>query len=480
MTPNIRGLEDSINRIQPSHGVGILAGRLREMGHEVLIRDTALEGYDRIVPNLDGRTVTIGESEEDTARYIEDFDPDVVAVSVLFSNLIEHGKSIVGLTKKINPGIKTILGGNHVNYMYNDVIAHPSVDFVLRGECDFTLESLISAIVNGEDVSGTPGIVYKKDGGAIVVGNDSGRVVDLDELPREARDLMNMEGYFNINLFHSPVPRRVASIMATRGCPEKCTFCTTPQMWGSKVRWRSPKNIYEEITSLIGDYGIEEVQFEDDSLTANRKKLLELCDLIEPLGLMWCTPNGVKVNYHAKNSNNQRYLFRRMRESGCYQITFAVETGNQRILDDVIDKRLSLDSVKPTVEAAKEAGMFVHTFFMVGFPGETYEEMERTVRFAESIEADSYSLNILCPLPGTTLYEKAKSEGLFIDGFSEDQIMFRKSLLNVQGFSSNTEFEEWVDSQNLHLNGLLKKRDYERFRRKYGAVTDERLLRKRT
>jgi len=123
--------------------------------------------------------------------------------------------------------------------------------------------------------------------------------------------------------------------------------------------------------------------------------------------------------------------------------------------------------------------MLVHTFFMVGFPGETYEQMQKTIKFAEHIEADSYSVAITTPLPGTPLFEMVKSQDLFVDDFSTDQIIYRKSLIKVPGFTP-AEFESWVDQQNIYLNGLLKTRDPERAVRIYGTSTDERMLKRQT
>ncbi len=480
LSPNIIGFKDGVNRIQPGHGVGLLAGRLRDKGHEVYVRDTALEGYYNQSPCDDGETVLIGESKEDIIKYIKDIKPEFVGISILFSNLAGHGKELARVVKGVDSSIITILGGNHVNHMYMDIIKDPYVDYVLRGECAFTLESLIDSLKNNRDISEIPGLATKQDDNTIYVSEGKGRVEDLDTLPKEARDLMNMEKYFEIGLFHSPKSRskRVGNIMATRGCPENCIFCTTPKMWGRVVRWRSPHRIYEEIRELKEVYKVEEIQFDDDTLTANRKNLLELCDLIEPLELKWCTPNGVRVNY-PRDLDKKKQMFKRMHESGCYQITFAVESGDQDLLDNFIKKNLKLETVKPTVAAAKEAGMFVHVFFMVGFPGETREQMEKTIRFAEYIESDSYSVAIACPLPGTLMYDITKERNLFVDDFSPGKITFRKSLIKVDGFSSPEKFEKWVDEKNVYLNSLLRERDEARFMDKYGT-TDDRALKKQT
>jgi radical SAM superfamily enzyme YgiQ (UPF0313 family) len=288
-----------------------------------------------------------------------------------------------------------------------------------------------------------------------------------------------MEGYFDIGAFHSPKSKskRVLSVMASRGCPEVCTFCTTPEMWGSTVRWRSTEAIVREIREARDRYRIGEIQFEDDTLTARKKNLLELCHELERIGLPWCTPNGVKANYHLAT---QPGLFQAMADAGCYQITLACESGVQRVLDEIIKKRLNVDEIVPAIDNAKKAGMFVHTFWILGYPGETYEEMQETVRFAMASGADSFSFAILSPLPGTPIYRQTVAENLWWPGRTVDDLMYRSSLVRVPGFSSPEEFERFVSETNVKANSLLKERDPARFTEKYGANTDEKSLVKQT
>ena len=152
---------------------------------------------------------------------------------------------------------------------------------------------------------------------------------------------------------------------------------------------------------FVNNYKIGEIQFEDDTITVNKKNLFALCKELEKVGLPWCTPNGTKVNYHIRDQLN---MYKAMVNSGCYQITLACESGVQRVLDKVINKRLPLDTIKPAIENAKKSGMLVHTFWILGYPGESYEEIQETVNFAMNSGADSFSFAILSPLPGTPIY----------------------------------------------------------------------------
>ena len=196
--------------------------------------------------------------------------------------------------------------------------------------------------------------------------------------------------------------------MTTRGCPEKCTVCSTPQIGVTSVRCRTIEHMKEELNELK-NYGVGERQFEDDTITANYKQLMSLCDVMEPMGFVWNTVNGIKINYHSKNKKKHQHMFNRMNEAGCYQVCLGLETGNQHILDDVINKRLDLNVVPQVVESVMNSGISCHLFLIVGFPGETIEEMQRTVEFAKKLGPDSCSLSLFTPIPGTPLFNFSKN-----------------------------------------------------------------------
>ena len=174
------------------------------------------------------------------------------------------------------------------------------------GECDLAFSDFIDAHSQGREFRNVPGIVYR-EGNTIQVNKSSNRIMDLSTLPQPSRDLMNLEKYWKINSFHNPYSKhpRVANVMTTRGCPEKCTFCTTPQIWGTTVRCRPIEHIKEELIELK-NYGVGEIQFEDDTITANYKHIMSLCDVIEPMGFVWNTVNGIKINYHSKNKKKHQ------------------------------------------------------------------------------------------------------------------------------------------------------------------------------
>ena len=474
ISPNLLGIRDGINRIQPGLGIMYIAAVLEQRGFQVAIRDTAIEGYDRKVDStIHPSIITIGESDDSIRDYIADYDPDIVGISVLFYNQAPQVHTVARLVKSVDPNTPVVIGGNQVSERYVFLMEDSNIDFSMVNECDLNFADFVGAYFSNGDYLKTPGLVYRTNTGLHVNDPDK-RVENLDELPFPARHLVNIEKYFEIGLFHNPYSRHphVGHVMASRGCPEKCTFCTTPLRWGKQLRWRSPESVAREIEQLKEVYGIGEIQFEDDSLTLNLKNLEQLCDLIKPFGIVWNTVNGIRPDYHGAKAGSQEKMFEKMAESGCYQVCLGVETGNQDLMDNLIKKRLDLRMVKPCVKAAKKAGISAHVFLIVGFPGETLEDMEKTMDFAEDLGADSFSISIYTPLPGTPLYEYTKNNGYLVPGFSENNILFAKSNIKVPGITPE-EFEKQVVEWTNRLNNKLKETDPKKFKDKYGRFLDK-------
>ena len=145
----------------------------------------------------------------------------------------------------------------------------------------------------------------------------------------------------------------------------------------------------------------------------------------------------------------------------------------QRVLDHIVNKRLPLETIKPAIEKAKRAGLLVHTFWILGYPGETHEEMQKTIDFAMSSGADSFTFSVLTPLSGTPIYRKVLKENLWWDG-KENQNTFRSSLIKVDGFDSAIQFENFVNDANIKANMQLQKNDPKRFEYKYGKRTGKK------
>jgi radical SAM superfamily enzyme YgiQ (UPF0313 family) len=474
ISPNIKGFKNGINRVQPPLGLAYLTSYLKDIC-EVYVKDTAIDGYEIEIP-IDDKMVSIGETDNTIEKYIQEINPDIIGISVLFANLMDSVHTIVNIAKKINKKIITVVGGNHItNIIYDyksgidniDYIRNNNIDYFFIGESELNFVEFVKKIKSKSAVEDIPGLCVLKEKIKI---NQNTNFLDISDIKDPSWEYFNMEKYFSVGLFHSAqsYSNRVLPVMSSRGCPEKCQFCTTPITWGSKVRWKNPKLLYNEIKKSIIDYKIGEIQFQDDTITANLKNLYELCNYLEEFNLPWCTPNGIKINYH---QNNQYEMFLKMKKSGCYQITFACESGSQNVLDNIIRKNIKVNTFKDNIKKAKDAGLFVHSFWIVGFPGETKEEMEKTIEVASLSGADSFSLSIFNPLPGTPLYHKVIKENLWWDSKKTiDNMTFRNSIVKVDGFNSPDDFESFVEKNNYYLNNILKSTDKDR----YDSVTKNR------
>ncbi|MFH0778918.1 MAG: radical SAM protein, partial [Candidatus Eisenbacteria bacterium] len=223
-------------------------------------------------------------------------------------------------------------------------------------------------------------------------------------------DFVNMKKYFAIDTPHGAMPRRrpVAPVLTSRGCPARCVFCASHRVHGRTFRGHSPERVLKEISHLVGRYGAREIQFEDDNLTYDRERALGIFRGIQHAGLdiTWTAPNGLAV------WRLDEELMVEMKRSGCYLVNLAIESGVGRVLKEVIHKPLNLEKVRQIVATLRRLDIGVSGFFVVGFPGETREEIKQTFRYVEELKLDNVNYSIAIPLPGTELYRICEKKGL--------------------------------------------------------------------
>lgn len=199
-------------------------------------------------------------------------------------------------------------------------------------------------------------------------------------------------------------------MIATRGCPYSCSFCNTPKIWQRKWRARSSKNVIDEMKTLVDTYDINDFHFEDENMSANKKWISEFCDTLIDSGLDigWQLSNGVR----AESVTHDVLL--KMKNSGLSNLGVAPESGSQRVLREVINKKLDLQSVKDAVFNASKLGLTITAYFIIGFPDETKEEIYQTTHFAKQLAKlglDECSINTFQLVPGCELFYKLKDEG---------------------------------------------------------------------
>jgi len=431
LPPRAYYLDGTSKRTSPPLGMAYMAAVLLQNGYDVSLLDSVIEGFKEEVTLEDGR-VRYGISSEEIARRVAEYNPDFVGISCLFSSQHDFAEEMMKLVKNINPGIVTAAGGSHPTLLSEQVIANEYLDFIVLGESDFSILDLMKALESG-DMSKADGIVYKKDGKIKTVPK-SGFIKNLDSIPLPARHLLPMDKYSEEGTAHgdSIEASPYTSIMTSRACVISCSFCSSKSFWGKTYRTRSAKNVVDEIEHLIKDFGIREIHFEDDNLTADKKRAKEIFHMMldRKLNIPWATPSGIAL-YTLDDE-----MIELMKESGCYRISLAVESGCQDVLDNIIEKPLKLGKVREQVKKIKEVGLKTHAWYTIGYPDETLEQIYETIRYARELATDYASFNIVTPLPGSKVYEIAKERGLIKEPMEWSKLELGKGMISTEIFST--------------------------------------------
>jgi anaerobic magnesium-protoporphyrin IX monomethyl ester cyclase len=412
---------------------------LLERQHAVLIIDAPAEGW-RNLERIDGTKYRFGLTNGEIAARIKRWSPSLVAVTMPFLGWWKTAFDAASAAKSIDKGIKTVLFGLHPSVRPLDCLGHSNIDFVVIGEPEQTMLELATTIEQGklEDLKKVKGIAFNKDGESVITPARP-PIQDLDSLPFPARHLLPMATYFAAvkeNPLRGEICKPWAAMITSRGCPYNCVFCSNHIVMGKKWRARSPQNVVTEIEQLVDTYRIRQIDFEDDNLTLDKQRMEKICDLImeRELDIEWYTPNGVRAD------TLDEHLLTKMKESGCKKIRVAPESGVQRVVDQIIKKNLNLKSVENAVILSKKVGIGVGCFFILGFIGETKEDIEATINYAYKLRqlgADHFYFNYATPAYGTELYEQAKRGGYLRDCFSEEAMASAEPLIETPEFTAD-------------------------------------------
>lgn len=336
-------------------------------------------------------------SIEGWRQELRNFKPELVGISVLTLNY-SGGRLVAQLIKDFDPGILTVMGGVHATMKPEQCLE--SCDIVVRGEGEITFQEL----VEGHELDTIRGISYWRDG-RIVHNGQREHIKNLDALPLPAHSLFKVERYRYTGVTSW-------GIMGSRGCPYKCTFCCSPQMWGNVTRFRSAKKIVDEIEYLYNEFHIQSIVFFDDMLNISQRRTIEICQEI------------IKRNLHRKISfecqlraNKQLVspeLFQKMKEANFVHVDFGIESGSERVLK-YMRKSLAPDEAKQAIRMARKAGINgIKGYFMVGNWGETIWDVFKTWRFVFSTNIEP-AFSICTPFPGTEFYQRLKENGYMSD-----------------------------------------------------------------
>ncbi|GAB4298419.1 MAG: radical SAM protein [Myxococcota bacterium] len=332
-------------------------------------------------------------------RTINEFKPDIIAFSSLTveaENLYEKAT----ICKESAPNTPIVVGGPHPSAFGEKTLAHSAIDFIIAGEGEIPFLKLVNALESGESEPEITGIGFRKNGGAPTLNAPNRELVDLATLPMPAWDMIDFEAYKDYRMV--PVGRgRYASLFTSRGCPYRCTYCH--QIFTKRYRAAPPEKVVQEIEHIVNAYGIDEFEIYDDTFNLDYKRTEAICDEIINRGLKIriCFPNGVRGDILDEN------LIKKLRKAGTIHMAIAVESASERIQRE-IKKNNKLDKLKENISLAAQEGIFTWGFFMMGFPGETREELWKTAKFALTSDLQGAYFFTVIPQEGTELAEQAK------------------------------------------------------------------------
>lgn len=358
-----------------------VASVLKQEGHDVTLMDAIAEQ----------------KPLEEVTKDIKKYDVVVISTSTMSFN---EDASVLAELKEENNSLITIIFGSHPTFMPYHSLEKEAIDIIVRREPEFIIRDVVNALEeNNDSWKEVRGIGYREDGKKIL--NDFYPFIEnLDALPFLDRTMLPK----GIDYF-SPIVKRIpyTTLMTSRGCPfSKCTFCTVPSFYGNKIRYQSAGRVLEEL-ERIQDEGYKEVWFRDETFTLYKKRNRELCDGIikEGLDLSWIA--------NARVGTVDKEMMELMKKAGCHMIKFGVESGVQKILDN-IKKGIQIEMTRKTFKWTHEVGIDTHAHLMLGCPGDSRETIEETIKFVKEIDPTTATFGICTPYAGTDLFKEVAKE----------------------------------------------------------------------
>ncbi|MBE0428252.1 MAG: B12-binding domain-containing radical SAM protein [Thermoleophilia bacterium] len=373
--------------VMPNLGLGYLAASLRESGLDAVILDCNKEDI----------------GPEDFRGYLSGKEFHLIGFQVYTSG-IPSARRMVHVARALNEEAILVLGGPHPSGDVEQTFSIlPDVDCAVVGEGEEAIVELMKLDKGDLDdktrLAGIKNVAYPVNEGEVCI-NEIAQSEDLATLPRPAWDLIDPRTYpiSPHGTFSRGYP--VAPVLTSRGCPYPCTFCAAFKVFGRKIRYRPAEDVVDEIEYLVRNYGIKEFHIEDDNFTMKKDYVMEFTSLVKRrnLRMPWACPNGIRLD------RIDAEMLEAMEDSGCYSVAVGIESGSDDVLRRM-RKKLTTDQIEEKVDLIKNSSnLNVTGFFLLGYPGETVEEIKKTIRFSRRLKLNKASFSPVMPLPGTEIY----------------------------------------------------------------------------
>ena len=409
-------------------GLLYIAGKLETNGFDVKIIDAPLYYKKRKEINED--TIRIGLFKEDIKKIIKDFNPDIVGVSCAYSAYETDSFEVINTVreteKELNKKFLIVTGGAHSSANTEQVLKNKEIDIVVLGEGEETMLE-IAEKYNRKSLKKIKGTAFKENK-KLIINKPREYIQNLDEVSA-AWHLLDMNLYFkHPDNSVATLRNNSVDLVTSRGCPMNCRFCSIHTVWGRKWRGRSAKNVVDEMELLVKKYGAKQFRIQDDNMTLNKERILEICKEIKKrsLDIRWDTRNGVAF------WTLDEEILKAMRKAGCYRITFGIESGcknTQKYVRKIVD----LEKIKNLINICHKHRLWVCSTFIIGFPYEIKKEIMTTKNFILNSKLNFPFIYVAQPYPGTDMHKDFQKENLIQKIKTTSNI--KKSLYHTKHFT---------------------------------------------
>ncbi|MCZ6601410.1 MAG: cobalamin-dependent protein [Planctomycetota bacterium] len=392
----------------PSIGIAYLASSLEKNGHETSVVDAFGEAIDQFTAIRDTNLLINGLTADEIVDRIP-ANTDIIGVSCMYSNEWIYSKDVIRKIIEAFPATPVIGGGEHFTaepeYSYRSC---PGLHSVVLGEGEETLAALVDAIIENRPLDSVNGIAFRRNG-EIVRTPPHPRIRQIDEIPIPSWDGMPLESYLDKGLGMSSVRGRNMPMLASRGCPYACTFCSNPMMWTQRWISREPKLVLREMKRWIDLYAVNHIEFYDLTAIVKRDWIIEFSKLLieANLGVTWALPSGTR------SEALDGEVLEALKASGCHSLTYAPESGSPATLKR-IKKKVKLPKMIASMRSAVEEGIWIKANMIVGFPGQTKKEVWESFLFMVEmawVGIQDVAVFPFVPYPGSELFRQLLDEG---------------------------------------------------------------------
>lgn len=452
LNPPRSSITNNEGNIKLPLGLLYMAASLEKNGFEVKILDCPLDWQKN--RKINETTVRIGTYSEEIKEEIKKFNPTIIGVSCSYTayeqDSFEVIKTIKELEKEQNKKYLIVVGGAHTSANPEFVLRNKDINIAVIGEGEATIVEIAKKYIYNQNISNIEGTAIniknknfqQKKSFSIKINKSRQIIKNLDEL-KCAWHLIDLNKYFeHPDNSAATMRKNSVDLITSRGCPGNCVFCSIRTVWGRTWRSRSVKNVVDELEFLVNKYGVKQIRFQDDNMTLDKKRTIEICNEIikRKIDIKWDTPNGVAFWTLDED------VLTKMKQAGCYRITLGIESCSpttQKYIKKIVD----LTKVNSIIDICHKLRIWVCATFIIGFPYETKEDIKTTTKYIIHSKVNYAFLYIAQPYQGTDLYLDFTKENL-LDKFKDESNVFISKY--------NTKHFKYMELNKIRINTIKK------------------------